>query len=60
MVGVERIVIISCGKRKLARPAPARELYTGPYFKAMLGYALTIAPAEPELSLENVAKCGNK
>lgn len=40
------VVIISCGAKKLERAAPARDLYTGPYFKATLGYALTIAPAE--------------
>ncbi len=42
----KQIVIISCSKKKLARPAPARELYTGAYFKTLLGYALSIAAAE--------------
>jgi hypothetical protein len=42
----KQIVIISCGKQKLARPAPARELYIGAYFKTLLGYALSIAAAE--------------
>lgn len=46
MTGSKPIVNISCGKQKLACPAQARELYTGPYFKATLAYALTIAPAE--------------
>ncbi|MCI0339330.1 MAG: YaaA family protein [Acidobacteria bacterium] len=46
MTGSKRIVIISCGKQKLTCPALARELYTGLYFKATLGYALTIAPVE--------------
>jgi hypothetical protein len=40
------VVIISCGAKKLERAAPARDLYIGPYFRAILGYALTIAPAE--------------
>jgi hypothetical protein len=40
------IVIISCGAKKLNRPARARDLYIGPYFKHMLAYALTLAPAK--------------
>lgn len=29
-----RIAIVGCGATKLSRPAPARELYTGPLFRA--------------------------
>jgi hypothetical protein len=39
-------IIVACGSKKLDRPASARCLYTGPYFKACLAYALTIAPAK--------------
>jgi len=41
-----KIVIISCGKKKLTRPAAAGELYIGSYFIMLLSYALTIAPAK--------------
>jgi hypothetical protein len=37
------IVIVACGAKKLDRPARARDLYVGPYFKACLAYALTLA-----------------
>jgi len=40
------VVIISCGAKKLDRPARARDLYVGPYFKAALAYALTLTPPE--------------
>lgn len=33
------IVLIGCTKRKLDRPAPARELYVGRLFKASVVYA---------------------
>lgn len=33
------IVVIGCGKRKLAVPAPARDLYTGSLFRACRRYA---------------------
>lgn len=33
------VYVIQCGMRKLDRPAPAADLYTGPYFKASLAYA---------------------
>jgi len=39
------IVIVACGSKKLDRPARARDLYVGPYFRACLSYALKIAPA---------------
>lgn len=29
-----RLVLIGCGRSKLDRPAPARDLYTGPLFRA--------------------------
>lgn len=34
-----RIGLVGCGKKKLDRAAPARELYTGPLFRAALRYA---------------------
>ncbi|EPX62562.1 hypothetical protein D187_008750 [Cystobacter fuscus DSM 2262] len=37
-----RMALVGCGKEKLPRPAPARELYTGPLFRA----ALAVAEAE--------------
>ncbi|QRK14188.1 hypothetical protein JQX13_50460 [Archangium violaceum] len=37
-----RIALVGCGKSKLEQPAPARELYTGPLFRA----ALDVAQAE--------------
>lgn len=40
-----RLVIITCGSRKLNRPAQARKFYTGTYFKIQLEWALSIAPA---------------
>ncbi len=36
------IVIIGCGARKLDRPAPARSMYVGPYFRACLATAEAI------------------
>src|SRR5262245_30709215 len=45
------IVIISYGAKKLDRAAPARDLYVGPYFKALLAYALTLAQAKDVLIL---------
>jgi hypothetical protein len=33
------LVVIPCGARKLPDRAPARELYTGPYFRAALAWA---------------------
>ena len=38
-----RIVIIPCGHRKRSGEHRARDLYTGPYFKSCLNYALSIA-----------------
>jgi hypothetical protein len=37
------IVIIGCGARKLSHPAPAAELYTGPYFRDCLATARVLA-----------------
>lgn len=34
-----RLLVIGCGKAKLDRPAPARELYTGSLFRAARRYA---------------------
>jgi len=30
---MKRVAIVGCSKQKLSVSAPARELYTGPYFK---------------------------
>ena len=38
------IVVISCGGKKLTGRHLARDLYTGPYFKAAYRYALSVAP----------------
>jgi hypothetical protein len=40
------IAIVACGSKKLDRPASARCLYTGPYFRACLAYALKLAKAK--------------
>lgn len=34
------LLVIPCGGKKADHPCPAREMYTGPYFRACLGYAL--------------------
>lgn len=36
------IVIIPCGARKRGSPAAAKELYTGPYYRACLRYARSL------------------
>lgn len=36
---MKRVFLIGCGKSKLDRPAPARELYTGALFRKSLAYA---------------------
>jgi hypothetical protein len=36
---VRTIALISCGKSKLNRPAPAQQLYTGDLFQKSLAYA---------------------
>lgn len=41
---MRRIVLISCVSRKLARNAPARELYISPLFRLNLAYAKTLCP----------------
>lgn len=38
------IVVVPCGERKLSRPAPARDLYIGPYHRACLRAARRLAP----------------
>ena len=40
------MVIVACGAKKLDRPARARDLYVGSYFRACLAYALAIALAK--------------
>lgn len=46
MIGSQHrgIVIVGCGQRKLSRPAPAQQLYTGSYFAACSSTAAAIAP----------------
>lgn len=39
------LAVISCSFEKGASPAPARELYRGPYFQAMMCYANTHSSA---------------
>jgi hypothetical protein len=45
------IVVIGCGARKLDRPAAARDLYTGAYFRSCLAAALAVVPADRVLVL---------
>lgn len=42
--GYSGIVVVGCGERKLDRPAPAQQLYTGSYFAACSLTAAAIAP----------------
>lgn len=43
----DTIVVISCGARKRPGIHPAKALYTGAYFRACLGWALSVAkPAD--------------
>lgn len=35
----KRVVLVSCGKKKVSGRVPAKDLYTSPVFKAMRGYA---------------------
>jgi hypothetical protein len=39
-----RIAVVACGARKLDRPAPAAQLYTGQYFRACYAAAQVVAP----------------
>jgi len=41
---MSKIVLISCVKKKLDYKAKAKELYTSPYFKYSLNYALSLKP----------------
>lgn len=41
------LVIVACGQRKAAQCSAAWELYTGPYFRACLGYARALADSAP-------------
>lgn len=36
---MRRFVVISCGKKKRARRSAAREIYTGPHFRAQRAFA---------------------
>jgi hypothetical protein len=42
------LFVVPCGRAKLARPAPARELYTG----AMFTFGLAVVEAEADLTAE--------
>lgn len=39
LADVEPLAVVACGASKLAHPAPARDLYTGGYFRAALAAA---------------------
>lgn len=39
-----RLVVIPCGSAKRPTPAPAAELYTGPYFRSCLAWARSVVP----------------
>ncbi|HLD12281.1 MAG TPA: hypothetical protein VJB87_01675 [Candidatus Nanoarchaeia archaeon] len=39
-----RVVLLSCVKKKLSRPAPAAELYCSPLFRLALRYARSLKP----------------
>lgn len=41
---IKKIVLISCVKSKMDRPAKAKDLYTSPYFKYNLAYAYKLKP----------------
>lgn len=45
------LVVIGCGAGKRSEPAPAADLYTGPYFRSCLATALAIAPHDRVLIL---------
>lgn len=38
------IIVITCGARKVDHPAPAWQLYTGTWFKALWNWASTVVP----------------
>jgi hypothetical protein len=40
------IVIVPCGGKKRSESCTAREMYTGPFHKGCMRYALTLAPPE--------------
>lgn len=40
---MRRAAVVSCGKRKLTRSAMAKDMYIGPYFKACMAYAISVA-----------------
>ena len=40
------VVIVPCGSTKLTKPATAKHLYQGNYFKLNLKWALSVAPAD--------------
>jgi hypothetical protein len=43
-----RVYLVGCGKAKLTHAAPARDLYTGPLFRASLRYAEAAARLDPD------------
>lgn len=40
----QKVVLISCGSRKLSHSSQARHMYVGPLFKYSLEYALLLTP----------------
>src|SRR5688500_18134199 len=48
-----RVALVSCVKSKLNRPAPAKDLYTSPLFRALRTYAESHADAWYILSAEH-------
>ena len=43
---MKHVALISCGKRKAAHPAPARDLYQGDLFRKSLRYAEEVLEAD--------------
>lgn len=41
---MNRLVVISCGSKKLEHAAPAAELYTGHLFRSQLAWARSVVP----------------
>jgi hypothetical protein len=52
------LAVIPCGARKLREPARARELYTGPYFRAALAWAEDVTDGDPKRVLILSARYG--
>jgi hypothetical protein len=52
------LAVIPCGARKLRERAPARDLYTGPYFRAALAWAESVTGGDPKRVLILSARYG--